>query len=191
MQPKQIVNLIKTNAMKPLAFILLFTAVMTASTTIFNFTKNKDISNWYIVDDVVMGGRSNGSFTLNSNGHGEFSGKVSLENNGGFSSLRHDMEKLEVSNNAKVYIRLKGDGKDYQFRVKHSKNERYSYITTISTSGKWETITINLKDMYPAFRGRILDYPNFDKNNIEALSFLIGNKKAESFKLLIDKIELQ
>ena len=177
--------------MKPLAFILLFTAAMTTTKTIFNFTKDANITNWRIVDDVVMGGRSNGTFALNNNGHGKFSGKVSLENNGGFSSLRYDMETIDVSKHTKVCIKLKGDGKTYQFRVKADRNERYSYITKFTTSGEWETITINLKDMYPAFRGRTLDFPNFDKKNIEELAFLIGNKLEERFQLLIDKIELK
>jgi hypothetical protein len=176
--------------MKLLALILLFITVMT-STPIFNFTKDANISNWRIVDDVVMGGRSNGNFALNTNGHGVFSGEVSLENNGGFSSLRYDTETIAISKHTKTSITLKGDGKNYQFRIKANRNERYSYITTFKTSGEWETITINLKDMYPAFRGRTLDYPNFDKTNIEELAFLIGNKKAESFELLIDSIELK
>ncbi|AUC81860.1 CIA30 family protein [Lacinutrix sp. Bg11-31] len=176
--------------MKPLALILLFTTIMT-STPIFNFTKDANISNWRIIDDVVMGGRSNGNFALNNNGHGVFSGEISLENNGGFSSLRYDTETIAISKHTKVCIKLKGDSKDYQFRIKANRKERYSYITTFKTSGEWETITINLKDMYPAFRGRTLDYPSFDKTNIEELAFLIGNKKAESFELLIDSIELK
>ncbi|WP_290698426.1 CIA30 family protein [Lacinutrix sp.] len=176
--------------MKPLAFILLFITTM-STTPIFNFTTDANISNWRIVDDVVMGGRSNGNFALNKDGHGVFKGKVSLENNGGFSSLRYNTETIALKKNTKVCIKLKGDGKNYQFRIKANKNERYSYITTFKTSGKWETITINLKDLYPAFRGRTLDYPNFDKTTIEELAFLIGNKKAESFELLIDAIVLE
>ena len=176
--------------MKSLALILLITAVMTTSTTLFNFTQDANISNWHIVDDVVMGGRSNGNFALSKDGHGKFSGAISLENNGGFSSLRYNMETVDVSKHTKVYIKLKGDGKAYQFRVKANKNERFSYIATFTTSGEWETITIDLKDMYPAFRGRTLDIPNFDKNTIEELAFLIGNKKAEKFELLIDTIQL-
>ncbi|MEJ6791379.1 MAG: CIA30 family protein [Lacinutrix sp.] len=176
--------------MKPLAFILIFIATMT-STPIFNFTKDSNISNWRVVDDVVMGGRSNGNFELTKNGHGRFSGKVSLENNGGFSSLRYFTDTISIGKHTKVSIKLKGDSKEYQFRIKASRNERFSYITTFKTTGDWETIIIDLKDMYPAFRGRTLNYPNFDKNTIEQLAFLIGNKKAEAFELLIDEITLE
>jgi hypothetical protein len=45
--------------------------------------------------------------------------------------------------------------------------------------------------MYPSFRGRKLDKPNFSEDYIEEIAFLIGNKSEEKFQLLIDKIELK
>ena len=44
--------------------------------------------------------------------------------------------------------------------------------------------------MYPAFRGRKLNKSNYDDEGIEEIAFLIGNKKAEAFKLEIDSIVL-
>ena len=51
-------------------------------------------------------------------------------------------------------------------------------------------LEISLKSMYPSFRGRRLDLPNFSQNHIEEITFLVANKKNENFKLLIDIIEL-
>jgi hypothetical protein len=45
--------------------------------------------------------------------------------------------------------------------------------------------------MYPSFRGRKLDAPNFSHDSIEEIVFLIGNKKNERFELIIDKIALK
>ena len=45
--------------------------------------------------------------------------------------------------------------------------------------------------MYPAFRGRKLQMNNFSSESIQELAFLIGNKKAQNFKLEIDKIYLE
>ena len=56
--------------------------------------------------------------------------------------------------------------------------------------GDWEIIEIPLKDFYPSFRGRKLNFHNFSSKNIEEIGFLIGNKVNENFKLAIDKIEL-
>ena len=175
--------------MKYLIVLLIFFQGMN-SKIIFDFNEETNIQNWNIVDDVVMGGRSSSQFKLNSDGYGVFEGQVSLANNGGFSSVQYQFEKIEVTKYAKIKIRLKGDGKDYQFRVKDNSRNYYSYITTFSTSNEWQDVEIDLKDMYPSFRGRRLNAPNFSHKYIEQIVFLISNKKDENFELIIDSIEL-
>ena len=59
------------------------------SIKIFDFNSKSNINSWQIVNDVVMGGKSSSTITINKEGHGQFSGTVSTENNGGFSSVRH------------------------------------------------------------------------------------------------------
>ena len=162
-----------------------------SSQIIFNFNKSSDIKNWIVIDDVVMGGKSSGSFKLNSDGYGVFLGDISLENNGGFSSVRYRFEKILINKSTKISIRIKGDGKKYQFRIKSNSGDYYSYISPFSTTGEWQEIEIPLKDMYPSFRGRKLDQPNFSNDTFEEITFLIGNKNKEKFQLLIDKIELK
>jgi hypothetical protein len=161
-----------------------------STTRLFDFTQDSDIKNWRIVNDDVMGGISTSSFGLSDSGHGIFMGKVSTDNNGGFASVRYTMKKFKCENLKTIKIRLKGDGKDYQFRIKNKSADYFSYITTFSTSGEWETVEMNLEDFYPSFRGRKLDQPNFNKSSIEQVSILIANKKNETFKLEIDNIEL-
>ena len=162
-----------------------------SSFIIFDFNKNSSISNWVVVDDVVMGGRSTGNFKLNKDGNGVFYGNVSLENNGGFSSLRHGFNKLNLEKFKTLVLKIKGDGKNYQFRIKHKSSDYASYITSFSSSGEWQEIEIPINSMYPSFRGRKLDEPNFSHETIEEITFLIANKKNEDFILLIDKIELR
>ena len=175
--------------MKHVIFMIILSSYM-ASHVIFDFNKSSNIENWVIVDDVVMGGKSSGSFKLDSEGHGVFEGSVSLENNGGFSSVRYAFERTSVKGFTRIKLKIKGDGKNYQFRIKSDSEDYYSYISIFSTTNDWQEIEIPLKDMYPSFRGRKLDQPNFSKDYIEEIAFLIGNKNQEKFKLLIDKIEL-
>ena len=86
---------------------------------------------------------------------------------------------------------IKGkDGKRYQFRVKRSVNDRYSYISYFETTGEWEEISIPLADMYPSFRGRKLDMANYSGDELSEISFLVSNKKAESFCLLTDWMKM-
>ncbi|WP_298546297.1 CIA30 family protein [uncultured Aquimarina sp.] len=165
--------------------------IMISSLIIFDFTKDSNLSNWNVVDDGVMGGISQGKFEINKEGNAVFKGNVSLENNGGFSSVRYRFNSKKVKEFTKVLIRLKGDQKKYQFRIKTNSSDRYSYIAHFKTTGDWQTVEVSLSEMYPAFRGRKLDLPNYPIETMQEIAFLIGNKKAEQFRLEIDKIELK
>jgi len=157
---------------------------------LFDFNQQSNENSWRIVDDVVMGGRSQGEFSVTKEGHGNFSGNVSLENNGGFSSLRHSLEEVDCSQYQNFVLRIKGDGKKYQFRVKSTTSDYHSYIYEITTTGEWEEIKIPFDKMYPAFRGRTLDMPNYPGKRASEVAFLIGNKKPQKFELLIDNIKI-
>ena len=157
---------------------------------IFDFNKNANITNWYIVDDVVMGGRSNSRLTVNRQGNGVFRGYVSLENNGGFSSVRYRFKKQNVDGYNKIVIYLKGDGKEYQVRLKENFRDYYSYVYKIKTTNDWQKIELDFDKMYPVYRGRRLNMDNYSGKYLQEIGFLIGNKKAEDFRLSIDKIEI-
>jgi len=158
---------------------------------VFDFKTGSDISGWNTVNDVVMGGISSSQFDVNAEGHGEFTGTVSLENNGGFCSLRYTFGRTDMSNYSKFIIRVKGDGKKYQFRVRSNYRDYYAYISYFQTNGEWQTVEIPFDSLYPSFRGRELKMDNYPGKVAEEIGFLIGNKKAENFSLLLDKIELK
>lgn len=162
-----------------------------ANMIIFDFDASTEPNAWRVVDDGVMGGLSAGKFEVDKNGNGRFFGTVSLDNNGGFSSVRHQFATKETSNYSKVVLRLKGDGKNYQFRLKKSTSDYYSYVYTFSTTGKWESIEIPFEEFYPSFRGMTLDMPNYVPSQLQEVTFLIANKVAEDFAIEIDRIELK
>ena len=135
-------------------------------------------------------GRSSGQIEFTEEGHVKFHGKVSLENNGGFSSVRYELPSTKVHPERKIRVRLKGDGSRYQFRVRHKRNSYYSYTTSFETTGEWQTVEFPLSDLYPTFRGRRLDLPNFNHDTMEEITFLIGNKVPQNFELIISNIEL-
>jgi hypothetical protein len=159
--------------------------------TLFDFTKESDIVNWKIVDDGVMGGLSSSTFFVDKAGNGIFKGSVSLENNGGFCSVRYFFKPTTLKNQKTFSIRLKGDGKKYQFRVKSKVSDYYSYIYEFQTTSEWQTVEIPITEMYASFRGRTLNLPNYDGASLEEIAFLIGNKQNENFQLMIDTIEVK
>lgn len=161
------------------------------SIVLFDFNLKSNRSDWRIVDDSVMGGISLSTFLVDANGNGVFEGKVSTENNGGFCSVHYNFKKVSIKDHQLFSIRLKGDGKKYQFRVKSKRDDYYSYVYDFQTTSDWQTIEIPITELYSTFRGRKLDFQNYDGTSLEEIAFFIGNKKKESFQLMIDKIEVK
>ena len=171
------------------AFLL--TAMITNSLLLFDFSASSDWSGWATQNDVVMGGKSSSDLSRSKEGHAVFTGDVSLSNNGGFASLHYQFTPRDIRGYERAVIRVKGDGTQYQFRLKAELNERASYLYTFNTSGEWQTIEIQLNKMEPFYRGNKLDQPNFNANQVQEVRFLIGNGKAEKFRLEIDKLALK
>jgi NADH dehydrogenase [ubiquinone] 1 alpha subcomplex assembly factor 1 len=158
---------------------------------IYIFSTQTNSKDWRIVNDGVMGGVSKSSLVLTDAGHGKFSGHVSLANNGGFASIQLN-KTIKLSEEKKfIVLRIKGDGKRYEFRLTGEISQSESYVHQFATSGEWENLKLPLNEFYPQYRGRKLNLPNFNFKSIEQMSFFISNKQEEDFELLIDWIGLE
>lgn len=160
---------------------------------LYSFTEQGK-GKWRVQDDVVMGGRSDSQLKITDENHAHFSGRVSLENNGGFCSIHQTVEKkpyVIAEKSVAFVLLLKGDGKDYNFRVR-TPNGRHSYGFTFPTKGddKWETISIPFNAMEAEYHGESVEVPNYAGENIVEMQLLIGNKKEETFEILIESIEV-
>ena len=146
-------------------------------------------SDWKITNDGVMGGLSSGDVTL-VGGNLHFSGHISIDNNGGFTSVFspfHVPENIET-----VRITVIGDGNTYQFRLR-SKVQGYilAYKAYFTTSlNKSETFTFKLTDFQASFRGRnINNVPLLQASLIEQVGFLFTAKQPQQFSLSIQSID--
>jgi NADH dehydrogenase [ubiquinone] 1 alpha subcomplex assembly factor 1 len=146
---------------------------------------------WSIEDDGVMGGLSRGNFAMDESGHGVFSGEVSLENDGGFSSVQYYFDPIDVSAYSTVCFLVKGDGKNYRFLVEAEQDARHYYEAGFSTSGEQQIIEIPFADMVAVRRGDRLDLPNFPGLTLAQVRFMIANGAAESFRLEIERVWLK
>ena len=163
------------------------------SQMLYDFTKQGK-GKWRIQNDVVMGGRSESQLKMTDESYAHFTGRVSLENNGGFCSIHQTSENEPFKINAEsdaFTLNLKGDGKDYNFRIRTPKG-RHSYAATFSTNnnGHWETITIPFKSMQATYRGEVVDVPNYNGENVVEMQLLIGNKKEENFEIFVQSIAI-
>lgn len=171
--------------------LLLALSVLPTPISVSDFADKNERSEWVVVNDGVMGGKSQSQLKQKGPNHVQFSGKVSLRNNGGFASIRRIMPQMKIVGATVAKLKVKGDGKNYQFRVKNDQEDRHSYKYTFSTSGDWETISIPLNEMTPTFRGYTPNLPNYQAEFLAQIGILIANKKAESFELAIRKIWLE
>jgi len=163
----------------------------TKKLVLVDFGAQRDVGGWEVEDDVVMGGRSKGSFIVKTDGGALFSGDVSLENDGGFSSIQYYVEPIDVSAYRTANLRLKGDGKSYLFILEAEKNSPHYYVCEFQTGTDWQTVKIPLSSMYPVRRGDRLDIPKFPGKTLAQIRIMIANQKAESFRLEVDRIWLQ
>jgi len=106
--------------------------------TLIDFS-NTSANSWQIVNDNVMGGISRSSFRMLDEGYAVFSGIVSLENNGGFASVRaQSRQPADLSTFKGLSVRVLGDGKTYCLRLRTVRNGRmtaYSYEARFTTIG--------------------------------------------------------
>ncbi|WP_300464073.1 CIA30 family protein [Desulfobacula sp.] len=167
-----------------------YNVINKAEKLIFDFKNTDEIKNWQIVNDGVMGGLSESEIVFRNNLI-IFKGIVSLENNGGFASMRTLPRSYELDGYNGILLRVKGDGKKYQFRIRTNDrfdgiSYRYQFETQPNT---WTIVSVPFHECVPVFRGRILEnLKPLHPEKIQQIGFLISNKKAEKFQLEIDWI---
>jgi NADH dehydrogenase [ubiquinone] 1 alpha subcomplex assembly factor 1 len=157
-----------------------------------DFSADSPDLGWYVQNDNVMGGRSEGGFETKKQGELIFAGSTNTDG-GGFSSIRTQPFKLDLSNYKGMQLRVKGDGRRYTWQLQTNalyRNFRVSYWADFDTvEGEWSTVNIPFASFYPQFRGFKLDGPELDTSEITELGLYIYDKKDGPFKLRLDSIE--
>jgi hypothetical protein len=169
----------------PLTFFLAMNAHSASDKTLFDFQSATNTAAWQVVNDDVMGGVSRSRFEV-TNGMAVFQGAVSLENNGGFASVRSASMKHDLSGFDAFVLRVRGDGRRYKFTVRtESGFDTPLYQCAFTTKrGEWEEHRLAFSDFVPTFRGRVLtDAPPLNPAKVTSVGFLISDKQEGPFKL--------
>ena len=166
---------------------------MAEKNSIAEFTpKEADSQGWRVVDDAVMGGLSKGKIEISNDGILNFNGNLSLDNNGGFSSLRTSKINLNLSGADGLVARVKGDGRTYQMRFNTDarfRGREVSFKSDFETKkNQWIEIKVPFEDFSGSFRGMNLKKEKFDPAKIQRIGLLLGDKKAGPFELKVDWI---
>lgn len=144
---------------------------------------------WRTVHDGVMGGKSTGSMNL-EDGALVFSGKLSLENNGGFASVRRSIE-ADLTGCERVRLSVRGDGRTYQFRIRQDQNfDGIAWRSMLPTSADWRLLELPFSDFVPVFRGRqVAGAGPVMAGRIRQVGFMLADKKPGSFRLEVRAVD--
>jgi len=160
--------------------------------TIFDFDADSDASRWPATNDGVMGGISKGLSEITPDGTLRFSGNVSLENNGGFASIRSIEKEQDLSAYDGILMRVRGEGKRYAINLRTNVTIRAgSYRVKFDTkAGQWLELFLPFADFRPtSFGVELTDAPPLDPSKIRSFGFLISDKQAGPFTLEVDWIK--
>ena len=175
--------------------ILMGSFVMAEDTlqTLFDFTRTDARKEWQTVNDGVMGGVSEGKFKITDTKTLEFFGKLSLENNGGFASVRTRAKKIGLEKGDTLVAKVRGDGREYSLNLYLSKPLiAFSYRATVQTKkDEWIEVKLPLDKFEATSFGRVVkDAGPVKPEEINALGFMLGDKKAGPFKMEVESIKV-
>lgn len=155
----------------------------------FESTSEKKFD-WEVVNDGVMGGLSQRSVVMSESGTMVFRGVLSLENNGGFSSVRSGQVSMDLSEATGIVLRVRGDGRTYQFRLMTDarvRNRRVTFMAPFQTKvGEWAEVQMPFKAFAGTWRGERISEALLDPSKIEGFGIQLADKKPGVFSLEVD-----
>lgn len=158
---------------------------------IHDFSNRSKMGRWMVVNDDVMGGVSRSKISLHTEGYLVFEGQLSTDYGGGFASLRSNYVNWGIANSEGIIIKVRGDGKIYQFRCRMG-NDFYDIAYRSFFKSKknlWQEIRLPFSEFIPTYRGRIIKgMPYLDPKDIRSFGLMISEKQVGNFRLEVSWI---
>ena len=155
----------------------------------FQFDGEDEDVSWMAVNDGVMGGISQGGPEVKE-GHLVFSGELSLENNGGFSSFRSKGGPWNLADGEGLKLRVMGDGRTYSLRLSTDalhRGDRIAYQGKFETkAGEWLEVEVPFSSLKASHHGNALDGPPINLANVTEIGVILADGKAGDFELKVD-----
>lgn len=179
------------------AFLLLIAfTLMNAdpSNSRINFGRTADrVQDWVKISDNVMGGVTTSRLEYTDNSM-VLSGNISLDNYGGFSSVKTRFKNFDLSEFNGLRVRFRSTNQRFAFTLEDSRNwtqPNYKGEFLHSKENTWTETTIYFKD----FKEYQIGEPTGEKLNLASLKDIIRlgiittEKKEGPFSLEVDYIE--
>jgi NADH dehydrogenase [ubiquinone] 1 alpha subcomplex assembly factor 1 len=158
---------------------------------LFRFESAASVADWSAIDDTVMGGLSCSRMRHDPAGHAVFEGTVSVENGGGFASIRSRPMDLGVSGAAGYLLNVRGNGKRFKLNLRTDDAfDGVNYQAAFEApAGAWTLVRLPLRDFLPSFRGRAVPgAPSLDPARVRQIGLLIADRQAGPFALSVRSI---
>lgn len=158
---------------------------------LFLFDEATSVDGWAAIDDRVMGGVSRSRLRHEPDGHAVFEGELSLEQDGGFASVRSRPLEPGLPPAAAYLLEVRGDGKRYRLSVRTEEAvDGVSYQAAFeTTSGAWTLVRLPVSGFAARFRGRtVTGAPPLDPVRVSQLGLMIADRQAGRFALAIRSI---
>ncbi len=159
---------------------------------LFDFRDPAAVAAWNAIDDRVMGGISSSRLSHDTSGHAVFEGKVSLEHNGGFASIRSTPADRGQRGAQTCFIEARAAGKRFKLNLlTDTAFDSINYQASFVPSALWQTLRIPLSSFRPTFRGReVPGAPALDPARIRQVGLMIAERQAGPFALEVRRIGL-
>ena len=170
--------------------VLFFSLSLSANVRILDSENNNKNLKWSTVNDTVMGGRSSSIWEAGTFSPSVFKGYLSLENNGGFASVRHNVRNKDFVDVSGIYLKYNGDGRTYQFRIRSKSASWADYYHEFETQKDKElTIFLPFRNFKASWRGLNLRMlPTLKSRDVMEVGLFLSDKKQGKFKLEISDI---
>ena len=167
------------------------TTMADPSRTMFDFVEAGSLEGWGTVNDTVMGGVSSSS-TIWEAGQMVFAGDLSLDNNGGFTSVRGPIDErlgALLADATQLTVQATGDGKVYLLQLRTVDDQLYvQRFTTVADAE--QTYPLDLAAFEPV--GRFLDpLPDaapLDPSRVAQVVIYLLDKQEGAFRLAVRRL---
>ena len=161
---------------------------------VLDFSSPETAQKWQAVNDGVMGGVSDGRFGITPENTLKFFGTLSLENNGGFASVRTKPTDLDIQAGDTLVVRVMGDGREYVLNL-YTKSRRtaFSYRAPLpTTKDEWTEVAVPLEDFIPTSFGRqVQGMGPIVPDEVSSIGFMLSDKKPGRFHMQVEWVRVE
>jgi len=151
---------------------------------LFDFARPEDRLLFAPIDDAVMGGRSRSRLEA-APGGAAFQGEVSLQDGGGFASIRSAPRPVDLSGRTGLALGARGDGHRYKLGIRT--DAAFDGVTWQAGFAPpalvWTEVRLPFSAFEARFRGRAAGAGPPDLRRVTTVGLLVADRQEGPFRL--------